>query len=97
MTIDLVRVRAKIYTSGVLTSFNDLLAETPYITSFNVRWQRGTVSTFDASLKLACSGSSGYSGLVGNYIRIDAGTEGHLYTIFTGIIQRVSLVEENSE
>ena len=45
MAIERVKVRARIDIGGLSVS-------TPFVQSFNVRKQRGQISTFDASLKV---------------------------------------------
>lgn len=83
MTIDLIKVRARIRIGSTL------MVETPYIQSFNVRKSRGQVSTFDASLKIDHSviATSQVSGAV----VIEAGANGRLNKIFTGIVKKATV------
>lgn len=79
MSIEMVKCRATVSIGGVSVS-------TPYVQSFNVRKQRGQVSTFDASLKV--NGASIGGSLTGGSVVISAGTAGSEKTIFTGICRQ---------
>ncbi len=82
MSIEMVKCRANVSIGGVSVS-------TPYVQSFNVRKQRGQVSTFDASLKV--NGASIGSSLTGGEVVISAGAGGTLRTIFTGICRQAKV------
>jgi hypothetical protein len=82
MSIEMVKCRATVSIGGVNVS-------TPYVQSFNVRKQRGQVSTFDASLKV--NGTSIGSSLTGGSVVISAGTDGSKKTIFTGICRQAKV------
>jgi len=81
MSIEQVKIRARIEIGGISVS-------TPYIQSFNVRKQRGQVSTFDASLKVSHDQVSGK--LTGGEVRIYAG-EGSTNLIFTGMCRAAKI------
>jgi hypothetical protein len=87
MAITMVRCRAKVQVAS-------LIVVTPYVQSFNVRKQRGQVSTFDASLKVP---SDNISSLVSGDVKIwaNAGTEetGFEATklIFTGMCRSAKI------
>ncbi len=76
MAIEMVKIRAKV-------SIGRLSVETPYVQSFNVRKQRGQVSSFDASLKVSHDEISG--SMTGGNVVISAGENSASETIFTGI------------
>jgi hypothetical protein len=76
MSITQVKCRARVEVSG-------FSVQTPFVQSFNVRKQRGQVSTFDASLKAEASAIS--SGLVAGEVRIYAGEGLASNLIFTGV------------
>lgn len=82
MSIEMVKCRATVSIGGVSVS-------TPFVQSFNVRKQRGQVSTFDASLKV--NGDSVGSGLTGGSVVIRAGANGSQNTIFTGICRQAKV------
>ena len=75
MAITQVKCRAEVNVGGITV-------RTPYVQSFNVRRQRGQVSTFDASLKVP-AGTAG--GLAGGDVVIRAGEGSASNTVFTGI------------
>jgi hypothetical protein len=75
MAIQRVKCRAEINIGGVT-------CRTPFVQSFNVRKQRGQVSTFDASLKIP-AGTAG--NLAGGDVTIRAGENSASNLIFTGI------------
>lgn len=77
MPIERVKCRAKITVGG-------LTAETPYIQSFNVRKQRGQISTFDASMKIP-AGVGGADDIAAGDVIIWAGRDVAEKKIFTGI------------
>jgi len=79
MSIEMVKCRATVSIGGVDVS-------TPYVQSFNVRKQRGQISTFDASLKV--NGTSIGGSLTGGSVVISAGSDGSKRTIFTGICRQ---------
>lgn len=83
MTIDLVKIRAKINIG------NSFIVETPYIQSFNVRKSRGQLSTFDASLKVHHDQISGSN--VGGMVSISAGSNGTMVDIYSGILKRSTI------
>ncbi len=82
MGIEIVKVRAKITIGATLT------VVTPYIQSFNVRKARGTPSTFDASLKIPKNSFT--SSNIGGDVVIQAGKNGSLKKIFTGILKKAT-------
>ena len=82
MRIDLVKIRATI-------TIGDLVVKTPYIQSFNVKKNRGQVSTFDASLKINQLEVNS-ANTIGT-VTIEAGELGNEIKIFTGITKRVSI------
>lgn len=82
MAIERVKVRARIDIGGLSVS-------TPFVQSFNVRKQRGQISTFDASLKV--EGGTIVGGITGGDVKIYAGTEGNLNLIFTGICRTAKI------
>lgn len=82
MTIDLVKVRAKIVIGGG----SGVTVETPYIQSFSVRKTRGQLSSFDSSLKVKHSDISSTN--LGGDVTIYAGADGRLKKIYTGIIKK---------
>lgn len=83
MGIELIKVRAKISVGSAFT------VETPFIQSFNVRKARNQVSTFDASLKISQTEIA--SSAIGGDVVIEAGEEGALIKIFTGIIKKTTV------
>jgi hypothetical protein len=78
MAIENIKIRATISIGGFSVS-------TPYILSFNVTKQRGTPSTFDASIKVHSSALGNISGDV----VISAGGNGVQKKIFTGILKQM--------
>lgn len=78
MGIERIPIRAKIIFDGITE------VKTPYVLSFNVNKQRGSYSTFSASLKVP---SSKVRSLKGRIV-IWAGEKGNLKKIFTGIIKK---------
>ena len=83
MTIEQIKCRAEITVGNVTVV-------TPFIQSFNVRKQRGQVSTFDASLKLLSTEAEGFTGASGDVI-IKAGEDSSLETIFIGICRQAKI------
>jgi len=83
MTIDLIKIRAKIEIG------NSLTVETPFIQSFNVRKSRGQLSTFDASLKVEYNQISGSN--VGGIVKISAGGNGTMIKIYSGILKKSTI------
>lgn len=81
MSISAVKIRARIDVGGVSVS-------TPFIQSFNVRKQRGQVSTFDASLKVSHTDVGDLSS--GSEVKIYAGAGGYSL-IFTGICRAAKI------
>lgn len=80
MPIEVVKIRATVEVGGITV-------KTPYIQSFNVRKSRGSLSTFDASLKVSYeSVTSNSSGPV----TIRAGENGSERLIFTGILKKAT-------
>lgn len=77
MSIEQIPIRARIEASG-------FSVETPYILSFNVNKQRGTFSTFSASIKIKGEDVDKLAGEVVIY----AGKKGYLNKIFTGFIKK---------
>lgn len=75
MSIERVKVRARV-------EVGDLSIETPFVQSFNVRKERGKVSTFDATLKV--KGGSSPSSSIGD-VKIYAGKDSASKLIFTGL------------
>jgi hypothetical protein len=83
MPIEQIKIRAQVVVGS-------LTVETPYILSFNVNKQRGSLSSFSANLKIPRSGySQSISG--GVYLKIYAGIEGNMPLIYTGIIEKVQI------
>jgi hypothetical protein len=82
MAIERVKIRATV-------EVGDLSVSTPYIQSFNVRKQRGQVSTFDASLKVSHDEVS--SAITGGAVVISAGEDTASDTIFTGICRSAKI------
>lgn len=82
MSIDLVKIRAKIVVGGTA----GVTVVTPYIQSFSVRKSRGQLSSFDASLKVKHSEIS--SSNLGGEVIIYAGANGSLHRIYTGLIKK---------
>ena len=81
MTITRVKCRARIEIGGIIV-------ETPYVQSFNVRKQRGQISTFDASLKIpAGTGEQ----LGGGDVKIYAGEDSAQKLIFTGMCRSAKI------
>lgn len=77
MVIEQIPIRARITAPG-------FSVETPYILSFNVNKQRGTFSTFSASIKIKGNDVDKLAGKVEIY----AGKKGSLNKIFTGYIKK---------
>jgi len=75
MGITQVKCRAEVSVGGIT-------ARTPFVQSFNVRKQRGQVSTFDASLKVPAGSAAN---LAGGDVVIRAGEGSANNLIFTGI------------
>lgn len=82
MPIERVKIRATI-------TIGSLSISTPYIQSFNVKKQRGQVSTFDASLKVSHDEISGT--ITGGHVVIRAGEDSSLETIFTGVCRSAKI------
>ena len=82
MSITMIRCRARVEVAGISVV-------TPYVQSFNVRKQRGQVSTFDASLKVLGDDIGG--GAAGGAVRIYAGEGSASDLIFTGICRQAKL------
>jgi hypothetical protein len=82
MSIEMVKCRASVSVGG-------LTVVTPYVQSFNVRKQRGQVSTFDASLKV--NGDSIGGGSLGGEVQIYAGAGSPSKLIFTGICRQAKI------
>lgn len=80
MSIDLIKIRAKITIGSSLT------VETPFIQSFNVHKSRGQLSTFDASLKVQYDQISGTN--IGGIVSISAGGNGSMIDIYSGILKK---------
>ena len=77
MGIERVPIRASI-------RFGNTTVSTPYILSFNVNKQRGSYSTFSASLKV----NSSYVRKITGEVVIYAGEKGRTKKIFTGMITK---------
>ena len=82
MAIERIKIRARIVIGSLSVS-------TPYIQSFNVRKQRGQISTFDASLKV--EGGVVVGGVTGGDVKIYAGTNAGQNLIFTGICRAAKI------
>jgi hypothetical protein len=80
MAIEQVPVRARISGDG-------FSVETPYIMSFNVSKNRGSPSTFSASIKI----KSEYIDDMNGNIVVYAGVKGSMSKIFTGIIKKATI------
>lgn len=85
MTIDLVKVRAEVIIGDIST----IRVETPFVQSFNVRKARNQASTFDASLKVRHNEISQTQ--VSGPVIINAGANGTLNPIFTGVIKKATV------
>ena len=81
MAITRVKCRARVEVAGISVS-------TPFVQSFNVRKQRGQISTFDASLKVP-AGSGGNLG--SGDVRIYAGEGSPSNLIFTGMCRSAKI------
>jgi hypothetical protein len=81
-SISMVKVRAKI-------TIGTLVTETPFIRSFSVNKTRGQISTFNAVLKIPYTRVS--SNIRGSNIVIQAGTDGNLKKIFTGMVRQAKI------
>lgn len=81
MAITMVKCRALVKVAGVSV-------ETPWVQSFNVRKQRGQVSTFDASLKVRVSS---VNDLISGDVEIYAGENSASNLIFTGICRSAKI------
>ena len=83
MAIERVKCRARVEIAGITV-------ETPFVQSFNVRKQRGQISTFDVSLKVPATTSAT---LAGGDVKIYAGVDSANTLIFTGMCRaaKVSL------
>ena len=82
MAIEQIKVRATV-------AVGSLRVSTPYVQSFNVRKQRGQVSTFDASLKVSHDEVSG--AITGGTVQISAGENSASNLIFTGICRSAKI------
>lgn len=81
MAIERVKCRAIVEIGGITV-------ETPFVQSFNVRKQRGQVSTFDASLKIPAGTAVSLSG--GDVV-ISAGQDVADNVIFTGVCRQAKV------
>ena len=81
-TITRVKVRARI-------TIGNLVVETPYVTSFNVTANRGSPSTFNASLKVSNTDMNGP--ITGSDIKIEAGENSPSNTVFVGVIKEAKV------
>jgi len=81
MAIKRVKCRASVSIGGVTVN-------TPFVQSFNVRKQRGQVSTFDASLKVPAETSMN---IAGGDVVISAGENSASDTIFTGTCRQAKV------
>lgn len=88
MAITMVKVRAKI-------TIGNLIVETPYVLSFNVKKSRSQFSTFDASLKIKGTEVSG--NITGDNIVIEAGRNDASNRIFTGFIKQATISPCNDD
>lgn len=82
MAIERVKIRATVSVAGITVS-------TPFVQSFNVRKQRGQVSTFDATLKVSHDEIG--ANLTGGAVAITAGAEGNTNLIFTGVCRAAKI------
>jgi len=83
MAIQRVEVRARIVVGSLSIS-------TPYVQSFNVRLQRGQLSSFDATLKI--SHDEVNSSITGDNIKIYAGSKASgIDLIYTGIVRNAKI------
>ena len=82
MAIEQIKIRATVIIGSLSVS-------TPFIQSFNVRKQRGQVSTFDATLKVSNDEVSGV--ITGGAVQIYAGQEGAPPIIFSGICRAAKI------
>lgn len=83
MAIEMVKIRAKVSVGA------GLIVETPFIRSFSVSKSRGQISSFNAVLKVPHDSMGG--NLSGDNIAIEAGIEGNLIKIFTGMIKQAKI------
>lgn len=81
MAIEQVKIRARIVVGSITV-------ETPYIQSFNVRKERGKISTFDASLKVQAS--ENVDSIIGD-VQIYAGRDSASNLIFTGVCRSAKI------
>lgn len=82
MAIEMIKIRAEV-------NVGRLSVATPYVQSFNVRKQRGQVSTFDASLKVSHDDISG--AITGGNVVIKAGEGSASEIIFTGMCKSAKI------
>ncbi len=82
MPIEQVKIRAKI-------EVGSLIVETPFILSFSVTKQRGSLSNFSAKLKVSHSTVNGP--ISGSEIKIYAGTDSNQPLIFTGVVSTMQI------
>jgi len=85
-TIEREAIRASI-------TLGDIEISTPDVISFNVRKSRGQkAATFSASVKMdAAAMSNGGLSLISKGVVIEAGVKGSERTIFTGVVQKVTV------
>jgi len=81
VAIKRVKCRASVSIGGITVN-------TPFVQSFNVRKQRGQVSTFDASLKVPAETSLN---IAGGDVVISAGENSASDTIFTGTCRQAKV------
>ena len=82
MAIERIKVRAKV-------EIGNLSVVTPFVQSFNVRKQRGQISSFDATLKVSHDEVSG--AITGDAVKIYAGVDAANDLIFTGICRSAKM------
>jgi hypothetical protein len=89
MTIEQIKIRAKIEIGDAGGA--SLTVETPYILAFSVTKQRGSISSFNARIKVSHSSVTGSIGGGGGYIKIYDGVNSPTRLIFTGIIENMQI------
>jgi len=82
MAIERIKVRAKV-------EIGNLNVVTPFVQAFNVRKQRGQISSFDATLKVSHDEVGG--AITGDAVKIYAGVDAANDLIFTGICRSAKM------
>ena len=82
MAIEQIKIRAKV-------EVGNLSVSTPFVQSFNVKKQRGQISSFDATLKISHDEVTGT--ITGDAVKIYAGEGSASRLIFTGICRSAKM------